>query len=118
MLNRLEHDDAFDSISRMGDVVTRARRVTLCHVRGTVDGARRTDDVTSAGGVRMNEVTILLLLLALACAGYTAGRLHAQFSYRIGYRFGYRQGYFDGDRASWNRRRRELQAAVASVLKT
>lgn len=66
----------------------------------------------------MNEVTILLLLLALACAGYTAGRLHAQFSYRIGYRFGYRQGYFDGDRASWNRRRRELQAAVASVLKT
>ena len=66
----------------------------------------------------MTEVTTLLILLLLACAGYMAGRLHAQFSYRIGYRFGYRQGYFDGDRASWNRRRRELQAAVASVLKT
>ena len=34
----------------------------------------------------------------------------------MGYRYGYRQGYFDGDRASWNRRRRDLQAAVASVL--
>jgi hypothetical protein len=66
----------------------------------------------------MTEVTSLLILLLLACAGYTAGRVHAQFSYRIGYRFGYRQGYFDGDRASWNRRRRELQAAVASLLKT
>ena len=66
----------------------------------------------------MYEVTTLLVLLLLATAGYTAGRMHAQFSYRLGYRFGYRQGYFDGDRASWNRRRRELQAAVASVLKT
>lgn len=66
----------------------------------------------------MNEVGVLAVLLVLACAGYTAGRMHAQFSYRLGYRFGYRQGYFDGDRASWNRRRRELQAAVASVLRT
>jgi hypothetical protein len=53
----------------------------------------------------------------LATSGYAAGRLHGQLSYRVGYRYGYRQGYFDGDRASWNRRRRELQAAVASVLK-
>jgi hypothetical protein len=66
----------------------------------------------------MNQVSVLAVLLLLACAGYTAGRMHAQFSYRLGYRFGYRQGYFDGDRASWNRRRRELQAAVASVLRT
>ena len=47
-----------------------------------------------------------------------AGRLHGQLSHRLGYRLGYRQGYFDGDRASWNRRRRDLQAAVASVLTT
>jgi hypothetical protein len=66
----------------------------------------------------MNQVGALAVLLLLAFAGYTAGRMHAQFGYRLGYRFGYRQGYFDGDRASWNRRRRELQAAVASVLHT
>lgn len=58
------------------------------------------------------------VILVLAVSGYAAGRLHGQLSYRIGYRYGYRQGYFDGDRASWNRRRRELQAAVASVLTT
>jgi hypothetical protein len=66
----------------------------------------------------VNEIVALTLVLLLATSGYAAGRLHGQFSYRLGYRFGYRQGYFDGDRASWNRRRRELQAAVASVLKT
>jgi hypothetical protein len=65
----------------------------------------------------VNEVIALVLVLVLATSGYAAGRLHAQFSYRLGYRFGYRQGYFDGDRSSWNRRRKEMQAAVASVLK-
>jgi hypothetical protein len=64
----------------------------------------------------MNQVVALLLVLLLALSGYTAGRFHGQFSYRHGYRFGYRQGYFDGDRASWSRRRRELQVVVASVL--
>ena len=64
----------------------------------------------------MNEVVALALILLLATSGYAAGRVHAQFSYRMGYRHGYRQGYFDGDRASWTRRRRDLQAAVASVL--
>jgi hypothetical protein len=66
----------------------------------------------------VNEVIALLLVLLLATSGYAAGRLHGQLGYKNGYRFGYRQGYHDGDRASWNRRRRELQAAVASVLKT
>lgn len=66
----------------------------------------------------MNEVVAVGVILVLAISGYAAGRLHGQLSYRLGYRYGYRQGYFDGDRASWNRRRRELQAAVASVLKT
>jgi hypothetical protein len=59
-------------------------------------------------------VVFLVLLLGSSC--YAAGRLHGQLSYRIGYRFGYRQGYFDGDRGAWNRRRREAQAAIASVL--
>jgi hypothetical protein len=63
-------------------------------------------------------IVTLGLILVLATCGYAAGRLHAQVSFRVGYRFGYRQGYFDGDRASWHRRRRDLQAAVASVLKT
>ncbi len=66
----------------------------------------------------MNEIVALILILLLATSGYAAGRMHGQLSYRLGYRYGYRQGYFDGDRASWNRRRRELQAAVASVLTT
>jgi hypothetical protein len=65
----------------------------------------------------VNEVVVLLFVLVLAASGYAAGRMHGQFSYRVGYRFGYRQGYFDGDRSSWIRRRKELQAAVASVLK-
>ena len=69
-------------------------------------------------GSLVTEVLNLLLILMLAMAGYAAGRLHGQLGYRHGYRYGYRQGYFDGDRASWNRRRRELQAAVASVLTT
>ena len=64
----------------------------------------------------MSEVVGLVLVLLLATSGYAAGRLHGQFSYRLGYRFGYRQGYFDGDRASWSRRRREMQAVVASIL--
>jgi hypothetical protein len=58
----------------------------------------------------------VFLLLLLASSSYAAGRLHGQLSYRLGYRFGYRQGYFDGDRGAWNRRRREAQAAIASVL--
>ena len=66
----------------------------------------------------MNEIVALVLIVLLAGSGYAAGRLHGQLGYRMGYRFGYRQGYFDGDRSSWNRRRRELQAAVASVLTT
>ena len=66
----------------------------------------------------MNEIVALVLIVLLAGSGYAAGRLHGQLSYRMGYRFGYRQGYFDGDKSSWNRRRRELQAAVASVLTT
>ena len=65
----------------------------------------------------MNDVVALALILLLTTAGYAAGRMHGQLGYRMGYRYGYRQGYFDGDRASWTRRRRDLQAAVASVLK-
>jgi hypothetical protein len=65
----------------------------------------------------VNDVVALALILLLATSGYAAGRMHGQFSYRMGYRYGYRQGYFDGDRASWTRRRRDLQAAVAAVLK-
>src|SRR5262249_4502988 len=64
----------------------------------------------------MNEILAVLLVLLLAVSGYVAGRMHGQYSYHVGYRFGYRHGYYDGDRASWNRRRRELQDAVASVL--
>ena len=56
----------------------------------------------------MNDLVALALILLLASCGYAAGRLHGQFGYRSGYRFGYRQGYFDGDRASWTRRRRDL----------
>jgi hypothetical protein len=66
----------------------------------------------------MNEIVALALVLLLATSGYAAGRMHGQFGYRLGYRFGYRQGYFDGDRSSWSRRRREMQAVVASVLST
>jgi hypothetical protein len=65
----------------------------------------------------LNEILAVLLVLLLASSGYAAGRMHGQYSYHVGYRFGYRHGYYDGDRASWNRRRRELQNAVASVLK-
>jgi hypothetical protein len=66
----------------------------------------------------VNEIVALLLVVLLAVSGYAAGRMHAQFGYRVGYRFGYRQGYFDGDLSSWNRRRKESQAAVASALTT
>jgi hypothetical protein len=66
----------------------------------------------------VGEIVALMLILLLALSGYAAGRLHGQMGYRLGYRFGYRHGYFDGDRASWHRRRGELQAAVAAVLKT
>ena len=66
----------------------------------------------------MSLLATLLLILVLATGGYGAGRLHSQVGYRVGYRFGYRQGYFDGDRSSWHRRRRDLQATVASVLQT
>jgi hypothetical protein len=68
--------------------------------------------------VRMTELVSLVLIVLLALSGYAAGRLHGHIGYRLGYRFGYRHGYFDGDRASWSRRRRELQAALASVLTT
>ena len=64
----------------------------------------------------MTPFFAVFLVLLLASSSYAAGRLHGQLSYRIGYRFGYRQGYFDGDRGAWNRRRRDAQAAVASVL--
>jgi len=64
----------------------------------------------------MSPFFAVFLVLLLASSSYAAGRLHGQLSYRIGYRFGYRQGYFDGDRGAWNRRRREAQAAIASVL--
>jgi hypothetical protein len=74
--------------------------------------------VPATEGDALNVLVALGLILILATCGYAAGRLHAQVGYRVGYRFGYRQGYFDGDRASWHRRRRDLQAAVASVLKT
>lgn len=66
----------------------------------------------------MSVLVALALILVLPACGYAAGRLHGQLGYRAGYRFGYRQGYSDGDRASWPRRRRDLQATVASVLKT
>lgn len=64
----------------------------------------------------MSPFFAIFLVILLASSSYAAGRLHGQLSYRIGYRFGYRQGYFDGDRGAWNRRRREAQAAIASVL--
>src|SRR5258708_5894429 len=58
----------------------------------------------------------LFLILLLGSSTYAAGRLHARVGYRFGYRFGYRQGYFDGDRACWNRRRRDAQAAISAAL--
>lgn len=64
----------------------------------------------------MSPFFAIFLVLLLGSSSYAAGRLHGQLSYRIGYRFGYRQGYFDGDRGAWNRRRRDAQAAIASVL--
>ena len=64
----------------------------------------------------MSPFFAVFLVLLLSSSSYAAGRLHGQLSYRIGYRFGYRQGYFDGDRGACNRRRREAQAAIASVL--
>ncbi|MFC7548237.1 hypothetical protein [Plantactinospora sp. GCM10030261] len=64
----------------------------------------------------MSPLFAIFLVLLLGSSSYAAGRLHGQLSYRVGYRFGYRQGYFDGDRGAWNRRRREAQAALASVL--
>ncbi|MDG4767846.1 hypothetical protein O7632_27680 [Solwaraspora sp. WMMD406] len=66
----------------------------------------------------MSPFFAVFLVLLLASSSYAAGRLHGQLSYRIGYRFGYRQGYFDGDRGAWSRRRRDAQAAIASVLPT
>ncbi len=64
----------------------------------------------------MSPFFAIFLVLLLSSSCYAAGRLHGQLSYRSGYRFGYRQGYFDGDRGAWNRRRREAQAAIASVM--
>jgi hypothetical protein len=64
----------------------------------------------------MSPATAAILVLLLGSSTYLAGRLHGRLGYRFGYRFGYRQGYFDGDRASWNRRRREAQTAIGSTL--
>jgi hypothetical protein len=64
----------------------------------------------------MNHATALFLIVLLGSSTYAAGRLHARVGYRFGYRFGYRQGYFDGDRACWNRRRRDAQVAVSAAL--
>jgi|GEM_PF-2975704 len=65
----------------------------------------------------MNLPTAFFLSLLLGSAAYAAGRVHAGVGYRFGYRFGYRQGYFDGDLASWNRRRREEQLAISAALR-
>lgn len=59
----------------------------------------------------MSGGTVLILAL-LSAAAYVAGMTQARTGYRFGFRSGYRQGYLDGDRASWNRRRRETQAAM------
>src|SRR5215475_3448625 len=64
----------------------------------------------------MSPATAAILVLLLGSSAYLAGRLHGRIGYRFGYRFGYRQGYFDGDRACWNRRRREAQAAISTAL--
>ncbi|HKS99661.1 MAG TPA: hypothetical protein VJT31_09055 [Rugosimonospora sp.] len=64
----------------------------------------------------MSHGTALFIVLLIASSTYAAGRLHGKVGYRFGYRFGYRQGYFDGDRAGWNRRRRDAQAAISTVL--
>jgi hypothetical protein len=64
----------------------------------------------------MSPGIALFLIVLLGSSTYAAGRLHARVGYRFGYRFGYRQGYFDGDRACWNRRRRDAQAAVSAAL--
>ena len=58
----------------------------------------------------MNPVLAVFLTVLLGSSMYLAGRLHARVGYRFGYRYGYRQGYFDGDRACWNRVRRDAQA--------
>jgi hypothetical protein len=60
----------------------------------------------------VNPVLAVFLTVLLGSSMYLAGRLHARIGYRFGYRYGYRQGYFDGDRACWNRVRREAQADV------
>jgi hypothetical protein len=62
----------------------------------------------------VNDVVALALILVSQCPAM-AGRVRT-VRLPTGYRYGYRQGYFDGDRASWTPRRRDLQAAVASVL--
>ncbi len=68
----------------------------------------------------MNPVLAVFLTVLLGSSMYLAGRLHARVGYRFGYRYGYRQGYFDGDRACWNRIRRDthtgyvLEAAPAA----
>ena len=64
----------------------------------------------------MSPFFAVFLVLLLGSSSYAAGRLHGQLTYRLGFRHGYRQGYFDGDRGAWNRRRREAQAALATVL--
>jgi hypothetical protein len=60
----------------------------------------------------VNPILAIFLTVLLGSSMYAAGRLHARVGYRFGYRFGYRQGYFDGDRACWNRLRREAQGAI------
>jgi hypothetical protein len=63
----------------------------------------------------VNPVLAVFLTVLLGSSMYLAGRLHARIGYRFGYRYGYRQGYFDGDRACWNRVRREAQAGVVEA---
>lgn len=64
----------------------------------------------------MNPVLAVVLTVLLGSSMYLAGRLHARVGYRFGYRYGYRQGYFDGDRACWNRIRREAQGTVPYAI--
>jgi hypothetical protein len=60
----------------------------------------------------MTPFMVLFCLLLVGSSSYAVGRIHGQLNYRLGYR----QGYFDGDRAGWNRRRREAQVAATSAI--
>lgn len=64
----------------------------------------------------MNPVIAVVLTVLLGSSMYLAGRLHARVGYRFGYRYGYRQGYFDGDRACWNRLRRDSHVGTPEAI--